>query len=92
MTDAAILARLKKAPRLRRVYKLLSAGGEYSTLEITRETGTVAAGSACADLRKCGIGVKCRTRKLLNGKTIWVYSLRRPEPEQLELCVLRINE
>lgn len=85
MTDPAILQRLKNAPRLRRVYRLLAQGGEYSTLEITKETGTVAAGSACADLRKKGIGVECNTRKLLNGKIIHVYSLAPTEPKQMEL-------
>lgn len=85
MINPQLLHRLRNAPRLRRVYRLLAQGGEYSTLEITRETGTVAAGAACADLRKKGIGVDCQTRKLPNGRVIWVYSLAPPEPAQMEL-------
>lgn len=53
-------AKLSSSKRLQRLLRLLSTGGEYTTLEITILTGVSAVSAAITELRRNGVGVKCR--------------------------------
>jgi len=75
-------AKLDKSPRLQRVHKLLSNGGEFSTMAIVQAANVCAVNSIISELRDNGIGIKCRAqydKRLQN--TIYYYSLDRGQVE-----------
>ncbi len=47
-------ANLTKSDRLQRVFKLLSGGGEFTTLEIIQKAGVCAVNSIISELRQNG--------------------------------------
>lgn len=63
-------ANLGKSERLQRVFKLLSKGGEYTTLEIIQKAGVCAVNSIISELRANGYQIDCERR---NDK--WFYRM-----------------
>ena len=63
-------ANLGKSERLQRVFKLLSKGGEYTTLEIIQKAGVCAVNSIISELRANGYDIDCERR---NNK--WFYRM-----------------
>jgi len=55
-------ANLSKSDRLQRVFKLLSKGGEYTTLEIIQKAGVCAVNSIISELRENGYIITCQRR------------------------------
>jgi predicted transcriptional regulator len=55
-------ANLTKSERLQRVFKLLSGGGEYTTLEIIQKAGVCAVNSIISELRQNGYQIDCQRR------------------------------
>jgi len=55
-------ASIDKSDRLARVYKLLSQGGEFSTLDIVTGAQVCAVNSIIAELRQNGYGIDCKRR------------------------------
>ncbi len=55
-------ANLTKSDRLQRVFKLLSKGGEYTTLEIIQQAGVCAVNSIISELRQNGYQIDCQRR------------------------------
>lgn len=55
-------ARMSKSERLQRVYKLLSGGGEYTTLDIIQRAGVCAVNSIISELRQNGYQINCQRR------------------------------
>jgi predicted transcriptional regulator len=55
-------ANMNKSERLQRVYKLLSGGGEYTTLEIIQNAGVCAVNSIISELRQNGYQINCERR------------------------------
>lgn len=55
-------ATLDTSDRLQRVYKLLSKGGEYTTLDIIQKAGVCAVNSIISELRANGYDIKCQRR------------------------------
>jgi len=47
---------------LQRVFKLLSKGGEYTTLEIIQKAGVCAVNSIISELRANGYEISCQRR------------------------------
>jgi hypothetical protein len=56
-------ANLSKSDRLQRVFKLLSKGGEYTTLEIIQQAGVCAVNSIISELRANGFDISCERRE-----------------------------
>jgi predicted transcriptional regulator len=65
-------ANLTKSDRLQRVFKLLSGGGEYTTLEIIQKAGVCAVNSIISELRQNGYQIDCQRR---NDK--WFYRMNK---------------
>ena len=67
---------INKSTRLQKLLRILSAGGEYSTMGLARATNSCAVHSDVNDLRRNGVDVICKPRynKRL-GKNIWYYRL-----------------
>ena len=65
-------ASIDKSERLARVYKLLSQGGEFSTLDIIKEANVCAVNSIVAELRQNGFEIDCQRRG-----DKWVYRLNK---------------
>ena len=65
--------RVIKAPRLRRVLRVLSDGGWHSTRDIVRLAGVCAVNSAVSELRQKGCSIDCRYAT--GGGRRWVYRL-----------------
>jgi len=63
-------ANASKSDRLQRVYKLLSRGGEFTTLEIIQGAGVCAVNSIISELRQNGYHIDCQRR---NDK--WFYRM-----------------
>jgi len=63
-------ANLEKSDRLKRVLKLLSGGGEFTTLEIIQKAGVCAVNSIISELRQNGYQIDCQRR---NDK--WFYRM-----------------
>jgi hypothetical protein len=63
-------ANLTKSDRLQRVFKLLSGGGEFTTLEIIQKAGVCAVNSIISELRQNGYQIDCQRR---NDK--WFYRM-----------------
>ena len=63
-------ARMSRSDRLQRVYKLLSGGGEYTTLDIIQRAGVCAVNSIISELRQHGYKINCQRR---NNK--WFYRM-----------------
>jgi predicted transcriptional regulator len=63
-------ANLTKSDRLQRVFKLLSGGGEFTTLEIIQRAGVCAVNSIISELRQNGYQIDCQRR---NDK--WFYRM-----------------
>jgi predicted transcriptional regulator len=63
-------ANLGKSERLQRVFKLLSKGGEYTTLDIIQKAGVCAVNSIISELRANGYHIDCQRR---NNK--WFYRM-----------------
>jgi predicted transcriptional regulator len=63
-------AKMSKSDRLQRVYKLLSKGGEFTTLEIIQQAGVCAVNSIISELRQNGYKIDCQRR---NDK--WFYRM-----------------
>jgi hypothetical protein len=63
-------ASIDKSDRLARVYRLLSMGGEYTTLDIVTGAQVCAVNSIVSELRSNGYDIKCQRR---GGK--WFYRL-----------------
>jgi len=63
-------ANLTKSDRLQRVFKFLSKGGEYTTLEIIQQAGVCAVNSIISELRQNGYQIDCQRR---NDK--WFYRM-----------------
>ncbi len=63
-------ANLTKSDRLQRVFKLLSGGGEFTTLEIIQKAGVCAVNSIISELRQNGFKIDCQRR---NDK--WFYRM-----------------
>jgi len=63
-------ANLEKSDRLKRVLKLLSGGGEFTTLEIIQKAGVCAVNSIISELRQHGYQIDCQRR---NDK--WFYRM-----------------
>jgi Helix-turn-helix domain len=55
-------ATLDNSDRLQRVFKLLSKGGEYTTLEIIQKAGVCAVNSIISELRANGYDISCQRR------------------------------
>jgi hypothetical protein len=55
-------ASIDKSDRLARVYKLLSMGGEYTTLDIVKGAQVCAVNSIVSELRSNGYDIKCQRR------------------------------
>jgi hypothetical protein len=55
-------AHLGSSERLQRVFKLLSKGGEYTTLEIIQQAGVCAVNSVISELRANGFDISCERR------------------------------
>lgn len=55
-------ATLDTSDRLQRVYKLLSNGGEYTTLDIIQKAGVCAVNSIISELRQNGYEIDCQRR------------------------------
>lgn len=55
-------ATLDTSDRLQRVYKLLSKGGEYTTLDIIQKAGVCAVNSIISELRQNGYEIDCQRR------------------------------
>jgi biotin operon repressor len=55
-------ASIDKSDRLARVYKLLSQGGEFSTLDIVIGAQVCAVNSIIAELRQNGFDIDCQRR------------------------------
>lgn len=55
-------ANLGRSDRLQRVYKLLSKGGEYTTLDIIQKAGVCAVNSIISELRANGYEIDCQRR------------------------------
>lgn len=71
-------ARLSSSPRLRRVLRALqAAGGEISSLELSRRAKTVAPGTAVSELRANGAEITCRQAVDENGQRRWFYTLKK---------------
>ena len=65
-------ANLTKSDRLQRVFKLLSGGGEFTTLEIIQKAGVCAVNSIISELRHNGYQIDCQRR---NDK--WFYRMNK---------------
>ena len=63
-------AHLSKSDRLQRVFKLLSKGGEYTTLDIIQKASVCAVNSIISELRANGFEINCERR---NNK--WFYRM-----------------
>ena len=63
-------ANLEKSDRLKRVLKLLSGGGEFTTLEIIQKASVCAVNSIISELRQNGYQIDCQRR---NDK--WFYRM-----------------
>jgi len=63
-------ANLTRSDRLQRVFKLLSGGGEFTTLEIIQKAGVCAVNSIISELRQNGYQIDCQRR---NDK--WFYRM-----------------
>jgi hypothetical protein len=63
-------ANLTRSDRLQRVFKLLSGGGEFTTLEIIQRAGVCAVNSIISELRQNGYQIDCQRR---NDK--WFYRM-----------------
>jgi hypothetical protein len=70
MGDAMNSANIEKSDRLQRVYKLLSKGGEFTTLDIIYKAGVCAVNSIVSELRANGYNIKCERRA-----NKWFYRL-----------------
>jgi hypothetical protein len=55
-------ASIDKSERLGRVLKLLSQGGEFTTLEIIQLANVCAVNSIVAELRQHGFDIDCQSR------------------------------
>ena len=55
-------AALDNSDRLQRVFKLLSKGGEYTTLDIIQKAGVCAVNSIISELRANGHNIDCQRR------------------------------
>ena len=55
-------ADIDNSDRLQRVWKLLSKGGEYTTLEIIQQAGVCAVNSIISELRANGCDIQCQRR------------------------------
>lgn len=55
-------ASIQRSNRLARVYKLLSLGGEYTTLDIVTGAQVCAVNSIISELRTNGYDIKCQRR------------------------------
>ena len=69
-------ADLQSSQRLNRVYRLLSTGFEWSTLEIARRAKVCAVNSCISELRANGIEIACRRTTDRKGDRIWLYQLK----------------
>lgn len=65
-------ASIDKSDRLARVYKLLSQGGEFSTLDIIKQANVCAVNSIVAELRQNGFDIDCQRRS-----DKWFYRLKK---------------
>jgi hypothetical protein len=65
-------ASIDKSDRLARVYKLLSQGGEFSTLDIVTGAQVCAVNSIIAELRQNGFDIDCHRRG-----DKWFYRLKK---------------
>jgi hypothetical protein len=65
-------ASIDKSERLGRVLKLLSQGGEFTTLDIIQLANVCAVNSIVAELRQNGFDIDCQRR----GKN-WFYRLNK---------------
>lgn len=63
-------ARVGSSPRLKRVLRLLSMGGEYSTRDIVFQAHVMAVSSCIAELRQNGVAIVSRVQGRL-----WYYRL-----------------
>lgn len=70
-------ARLASSPRLQRVYRLLSDGGEHSTRDIQDKARVCAVGACVAELRSNGVKIECRQRQE-KGAPRWYYRMTKP--------------
>lgn len=73
-------ARLDSSPRLQRVHKLLSDGGEHSTLEIAISAEVCAVNSCISELRDQGAEITCRQIRSQSGQRLWLYRMTSPVP------------
>jgi biotin operon repressor len=64
-------ATLDTSDRLQRVYKLLSKGGEYTTLDIIQKAGVCAVNSIISELRQNGYEIDCQRRA-----NKWFYRMK----------------
>jgi hypothetical protein len=55
-------ASIEKSDRLARVLELLWQGGEFSTLDIIKQTNVCAVNSIVAELRQNGFDIYCQRR------------------------------
>jgi hypothetical protein len=65
-------ASIDKSDRLARVYKLLSQGGEFSTLDIVTGAQVCAVNSIVSELRQNGFDIDCKRRG-----DKWFYRLKK---------------
>ena len=65
-------AALENSDRLQRVYKLLSMGGEYTTLDIIQRAGVCAVNSIISELRANGHDINCERRS-----NKWFYRMNK---------------
>jgi len=63
-------ARISKSPRLQRVARLLSSGGEHTTLDIASKAQVCAVSAAVAELRDQGFTISCQRRG-----DLWYYRM-----------------
>lgn len=66
-------AKLQNSDRLQRVYRLLSDGNWYSTLDIIRRAHVCAVSAIISELRYNGYDIDC----VRSGKDRYVYRLNR---------------
>lgn len=64
-------ATLDTSDRLQRVYKLLSKGGEYTTLDIIQKASVCAVNSIISELRQNGYEIDCQRRA-----NKWFYRMK----------------
>ena len=76
-------AKLENSPRLQRLLMFLSGGREATTMDIVKGANITAVNSAIHELRRNGVGVRCR--QLREGDSrVFTYQLEEFAPPTLE--------